>query len=439
MKNLPSIALVGRMNVGKSSLFNRLSTTVKSLTLDYEGVTRDFIKDEVTWSGVTFELIDTGGITLVKVTDPIQKKVQEKVEKILSETDLILFVVDGKAGLLKEDKEIAANLRKLNKPVILVINKSDAKQTDENMPEFYKLGFKNNIPVSASHGLGITDLLEVIIQHLPKKVTKEVVEEPAYKVVFLGKPNVGKSSLMNAILKEERSIVSEVAGTTREPIAQRVKFYQEDIELVDTAGIRRKRSVSGEIEPLMVKSSFQALKDSDIVVCLIDGTEAKLADQELKLAFYSFQEQHKALILLVNKEDLMTDLNKAELANNFDYYKHLIKKIPVMFISCKTGKNIGKVLTLINEVWKRHSQKFSDSELTNLLVSNLLKKPFFHETKSFVLYSAEQVKTAPITIILTVNQPQFFEESHVAFFENIMRDNYDLIGVPVKFLLRKKS
>ena len=439
MKNLPSVALVGRMNVGKSSLFNRLSTTVKSLTLDYEGVTRDFIKDEVQWKDINFELIDTGGITLEKVTDSIQKKVQEKVYKVLADIDLILFVLDGKIGLTKEDQEIAHNLRKLGKPVIIVVNKADSKQLDEHLPEFYTLGYKNVIPVSASHGLGINDLLEIIIENLPEKGSKEITSEPTAKVVFIGKPNVGKSSLMNAILNEERSIVSEIAGTTREPISERIKFYQEDIEITDTAGIRRKRSVSGEIEPLMVKSSFGALKDSDIVVVLIDGTEAKLADQELKLAFYAFQEQHKALILLINKEDIMTDLNKVELQTNFDFYKHLIKKIPVMYISCKTGKNVGKVLTLINKIWKKYSQKFDDAELTNLLVSNLLKRPFFHETKKFVLYAAEQVKTAPITIVLKVNHPEFFDESHVTFFENILRDNYDLVGVPIKFLLRKRN
>lgn len=439
MKNLPSVALIGRMNVGKSSLFNRLSTSVKSLTLDYEGVTRDFIKDEVQWKDINFELIDTGGITLEKVTDPIQKKVQEKVYKILDETDLMLFVLDGKIGLTKEDQEIASNLRKLGKPVIIVVNKSDSKLIDETLPEFYTLGYKNVIPVSASHGLGINDLLDTIIENLPKKVSKEIKAEPASKVVFIGKPNVGKSSLMNAILNEERSIVSEVAGTTREPISERIKFYQEDIEITDTAGIRRKRSVSGEIEPLMVKSSFGALKDSDIVVVLIDGTEAKLADQELKLAFYAFQEHHKALILLINKEDIMTDLNKAELENNFDFYKHLIKKVPVMYISCKSGKNVGKVLPLINKIWHKHSQKFDDAELTHLLIGQLLKRPFFHETKKFVLYAAEQIKSAPITIVLKVNHPEFFEESHVAFFENILRDNYDLVGVPIKFILRKRG
>ncbi len=438
MSKLSKVALVGRMNVGKSTLFNKLSTSVRSMALDYEGVTRDYLKDQVEWAGVFFQLYDTGGIENFKKSDDIiQQKVQQKVIALLKEVDVIIFMVDGTVGLVPHDRWIAQELHKLSKPVILVVNKIDNKATAENFHEFYALGFKNIIGISAEHRTGTNELLDKVVELLPKKSQDITIEKPGCKVVFLGKPNVGKSSLLNAILNQERAIVSEQAGTTREALSETIKFYQEDIQITDTPGIRRKRSVGGELEPLMVKSSFSALKDSDIVVLLMDGSEGEIVDQELKLAFYAFTEQYKALILLVNKEDLMTDKNRADLEFSLDYYKHLIhKKVPLMNISCKTGKNIGKILPLITEVYKRYSYQFNSEELRMLFATELQKKHLIRAKQRLKVYEVEQVRTAPITIAIKVNLPVFFEESQLAFLENIMRSNYDLVGVPIKFLIR---
>lgn len=435
---LSKVALVGRMNVGKSTLFNRLSTQVRSMALNYQGVTRDYLKDQVEWKGVFFQLFDTGGIENFKKTDDIiQQKVQQKVINLLKEVDVIIFIVDGTVGLLPHDRWIAQELHKISKPVLVAINKCDNKLIQEHGHEFYALGFKQVFQISAEHGTGINDLLDNVISLIPKKSQDiETDSDSKCKVVFLGKPNVGKSSLLNSILNEDRAIVSEQAGTTREALSETIKFYQEDIQITDTPGIRRKRSVSGELEPLMVKSSFAALKDSDIVVLLMDGSAGEIVDQELKLAFYAYTEQYKALILLVNKEDLMTDHNRTELNSSFEYYDKLIKKVPLLYISCKSGKNIGKILPLIDKVYKRYTQTFDGQELKTLFVKELHERPLFRAKQKLMVYEVEQIKTAPITIALKVNLPVFFEDSQKAYFENIMRAHYDLLGVPVKFVIR---
>ena len=438
MSNLKTVVIVGRMNVGKSTLFNRLSEEVKSLTLDYAGVTRDFIKDRVIWNGTTFELVDTGGISLRKTQDILLEKVRQTALAAVERADLVLFVVDGAIGLLPEDHEVSTLLHRHAKKTILVINKADSHEAQARFAEFFALNHKAMVPISAQHGTGINDLLDMIIELLPKQTSAVEEDKSLFKVVFLGKPNVGKSSLMNAILQEERSIVSEIPGTTREAVTERISFYKEHIDLTDTPGIRRKRSVSGELEPLMVKSSFQALKNTDIVVLLMDASEAKLADQELKLAFYGFTDHFKALILLLNKTDLVTEVNKQDLERNLDFYKHIIKKIPVLQISCKTGKNVGRVMSLINKVWGRYSQQLSDEEINRLFISSLQKKPLLHSGELLHVHKVRQLKTAPITIGMEVNEPDWFGPSQCAFFENLLRDEYDLVGVPIRFVVRKK-
>ncbi len=240
---LPQVVIVGRTNVGKSTLFNRLSENVKAIALDQEGVTRDFLSDTIAWQGRSFELVDTGGISLRKTQDPILSQSRAIALSMIESADIILFVVDGKCGLVNEDREISQLLHKHGKSVFLVINKVDVKDVADNMYGFEGLGFPKSCFISAAHGKNIIDLLELIIAHLPQPVMIDV-EEPAYKVMMLGKPNVGKSSLMNLLLQKERAIVSAEAGTTREALAERVKFYQEDIQLSDTPGVRRMRSVT---------------------------------------------------------------------------------------------------------------------------------------------------------------------------------------------------
>lgn len=434
-----SVVMVGRVNVGKSTLFNRLSVNVKSITLDFEGVTRDFVRDRIEWKGNSFDLFDSGGITIKKSKDPLIELVQEKVFGLIASGDLILFICDGKVGVTDTDRQISKYLHKQGKPVVLVINKIDSKQAQEHQYEFERLGHTLTIAVSGEHGTGIAELLDLIISTLPKKAKAHEVTKPTYKVMLLGKPNVGKSSLMNAIVQEDRVLVSEIPGTTREALSEQITFYKESILLTDTPGIRRKKAVSGELESLMVKSAFAALKESDIIMLLIDGSAHTLVDQELKLAFYAYAEQYKALVLLINKQDIMTERSKRDLEYSFDYYRHLIEKIPVLQISCKTGKNVGKVVPLVHEVWQRYSRKFDNAELNRLFISALQKKPLYHKTQKLLIYEVKQLHSAPPTIFMRVNEPLWFGESQLGFFENLMRSEYDMLGVPVKFVVKKSA
>lgn len=436
MLKLPKVIIVGRTNVGKSTLFNRLSEGVKSLVMNYEGVTRDFIKDTVCWQDICFSLIDSGGISLKKSQDPIAEKVRQLGLNLLKDADVIFFVTDGTAGLTNEDRDIATMLHKLNKKVIVAVNKIDTQRAQENLYEFNQLGIADIVSMSAQHGTGISDLLDALIAALPKMAQIKEKEEPTLSVVFIGKPNVGKSSLMNILLEQERVLVSEQAGTTREAITEPIKFYQETFSLTDTPGIRRKRKVDEPLEKLMVKTAFSAIGNADIVLLLIDGSEGRLSDQELKLAFYTF-EQGKALIILINKEDLIDEYNRKTIEEEFDYYRHLFKKIPHLFISCKSNKNIGKILPLINKVWERYNQTLSDEQLSTIFQDALHRTPLYKSGNLLRVKKVRQIGKAPITLLLKVNLPKWFGPSQLAFFENVMRSHLDLVGVPIIFVIKK--
>ncbi len=436
MKLDARVVIVGRMNVGKSSLFNRLSTSVRSMTFDFEGVTRDFITDTVCWKDHCFELIDTGGVSLKKSADAIGEKVRQQALELIDLANIILFVVDSVAGMTTEDREIAKLLHKKEKNVIVVANKIDVKGAAERFFEFDRLGFKLMLPVSCAHGTGVSDLLEHIIDLMA--VSNRAIEEekPEYKIVLLGKPNVGKSSLLNALIQQERAIVAAIPGTTREAISERVSFYQEDILVTDTPGIRRQRSVKEPLEGLMVKSALRAVKDADIVLLLIDASEGGLSDQELKLAFYVFNTLHKALIILYNKQDLITEEIKKQRTFETDVYKYFLKKIESMDISCKTGKNVGRIMPLVNKVWERSNQEFTPHDLTLLFQDALHRKPLYHKSELLKVFRVRQVKKAPISLLLIVNSPTWFKETQLGYFDNVLRDNFDLKSAPLVLMPR---
>lgn len=435
MKKQNNVVVVGRANVGKSTLFNRLSSGTKSLTMDFVGVTRDFLCEPVEWNGKSFDLIDTGGIQFKKSQDPLTEKVRLRAVEVLKKADVVLFVCDGTVGVLPEDRSIAKFVHKLGKPTILLINKIDVKATQENIKEFDKLGFKEVVEVSAQHGIGTGDLLNSILEHLPE-TTAEQEEQPGLRIALLGKPNVGKSSLMNKLLNEERSLVSDIPGTTREAIKDKITFYQEHIQVADTAGVRRKRSVDEGLEEMMVKSSFQAVRDADVVVLMLDASQAELSHQELKLAGFVF-ETGKALILVKNKHDLLTDVTKEQWEYDEKLYKYLLKKLETLTISCKTGHNVGKLLPLIMKVWERYQMHIPMSELSQLFKTALERTPLMRNRQKLKVYSAKETTSNPPTIRLNVNDPQWFGSSQLSFFENLMRKNYDLKGVPVKFFVKK--
>jgi GTP-binding protein len=440
MKKLNRVLIVGRTNIGKSTLFNRLSSTVKSLILDEEGVTRDYIKDVVNWRGKDFELVDSAGLSFKKSSDPIHEKMRMSALDLIDSAQLIAFVVDGVVGVLPEDYEISKAVHTSGKKAILLINKIDTARAQEQIHEFDRLGYKIVLPISAQHGTGVTELLDCIVEQL-QGVAGEAKEqaEPEFKVVLLGKPNVGKSSLMNALLQEERSLVTNIPGTTREAVREKVQFYKETIELIDTPGVRRSRSVEEQIEELMVKSSLRAVRDANIVLLLIDASQGTVSDQELKLTYYAFDNQKKAVIILFNKTDLVDEEIRARLDHSLEEHQHLMKKVETLTISAKNGKNVGKILSLVHEVWQRYSKQFTQQELVVLFKSALAKKPLYRAERSLHFFTARQIATGPITIVLEVAEPQFWQESQLRFFENVLRDYTDLRGVPVKFIPRKGS
>ncbi|MFH1461726.1 MAG: ribosome biogenesis GTPase Der [bacterium] len=439
IKKYPKVVIVGRTNVGKSTLFNRISKSTKSIVLEQEGVTRDYLSEIINWNNKTFDLIDTGGVSFKKEKDPILEEVRLKVLSLLDQAALILFVCDGKNGLTQEDQRVAKVIHKSKKPVFLILNKSDnQKALEENLPEFYSLGINEIIQISALHGKGIIDLLDKTAEQLDQPEEEFEKEKESYKIAIIGKPNVGKSSLTNLLTKEDRAIVSEVAGTTREAISNHT-FVSEDLVLItDTAGVRRKKNISENIEDLMVKSSLSAIRTSNMIIVLVDAKEQALADQELKLLFYAY-EQKKAVILIFNKTDLINEQERTYLEHNLDEYKFILKKIPIIWISCKDKKNISKINKQIEKLWQRLNQTFDDSEVDELIKTILIKKPLFHKKQPILIKQIKSVADSKVpTFIIKTNRPEWFEGTQIGFVENILRKKYDLLGCPIKFIIKKK-
>jgi len=300
----------------------------------------------------------------------------------------------------------------------------------ESGHEFYKLGFTHIIPISATHGTGIAEVLEKISEWVGVATLSEP-EAPLFRVAFLGRPNVGKSSLMNALLRRDRSIVSEVAGTTREELVDRFVFYQNPIELVDTPGVRRMRKISDPLEELMAKSSFRAVR-----ILVIDASAGTLTDQELKLLFYVF-EKNKSILLVFNKVDLITEEEKAQIVDQLSRYEFILKKVPQLWTSCITKKNVGKICTKLLEIWNRACTRFDIAELKDVVRSSWGKASVTNQDQELKIHSVRQIEGSVPSFVIYVNKPLMFKESHRSFIENILRKNFDLVGCSIRLELRK--
>jgi len=435
--SIPLVVLAGRVNVGKSTLFNRIAKTVRSLAFDQEGVTRDYLKDTVSWHGAAFTMVDTGGLDLKKSTDPIAQHVQQRVRQLVEQADVVVFVADASIGVTSYELELAKMLHRMGKSVIIAANKADIKVSLEHFEEFKRLGATAICPVSAEHNTGINELLDNIVALIPQVKIDKNEPEQTCRVTLLGKPNVGKSSLMNILVKEERSIVTDVPGTTREAITEPIRFYTQTIELTDTPGVRRSKTIKEDLEELMVKSSLSSVRTSDIVVLVVDAQEGRLTDQELKLAFYAFKEG-KALIIAINKSDLLEPALEDSWRYHKEEYDFFYKKIEMITISCTTKERVGKLLPLIDTVWKRYITTFDNHDITHLVKQALLHKPLYRKEQRIVVKGIKQTKQGPPTFTLAVNNPKFIEEREYAFFEGVMRKEYKLKSVPIVFKLIDK-
>lgn len=434
--DVPVVVLFGRTNVGKSTIFNRISNGARSLVFDRPHVTRDPIQDYVEWNDKTYQLVDTGGVPLEKNAGVIDQAVRKQIDEILKTASLIVFVCDGVEGMTGDDRKLAQMARSSGVKTLLVINKVDTQEKeDAARAEFAEFGFKDIFPVSAIHGRGFATLLEQISANVPA-LRKEIAQtEPEYRVAIIGKPNVGKSSLLNELTGFERSLVSNVPGTTREAVRSTVNLHQEPIELADTAGIRRQQAITDPLEHLMVKTSFKVLKDADLVVLVCDASEKRITDQELKLLFFAHRE-HKAIIMVINKVDLVDETDKEIFLHDLSRYEHLASKIPIIWTSCVTHKNIGKIREAIHALKQRCAQELDGVQINVAIKRHLEKIPFTYNGEEIRIYNVRPLKGTYPTLVVHTNHPEWVRPSHLAFFENTIRKQYDLLGCPVKFIIR---
>lgn len=437
-----SVAIVGRPNVGKSALFNRIARSSSSIVHRQSGVTRDRLYAECEWQGQEFTLIDTGGLD-PQSSDELVKAIAAQVEQAMDEADVLVFVVDARAGITPQDLEVAQILRKTQKPVLVAANKCDSPGQDQAALEFYSLGFPDVFPISAIHGLGIGDLLDRIVEEGHELVrTSETEEEESVegefegiKVAIVGKPNVGKSSLVNQILGQERMTVSPVPGTTVDSVDVRFNYQGKEIVLVDTAGLRRPARIDEKLEELAVGRALRSIKRSDVVLLLIDGTDRPSA-QERRIAGY-IRRNGKASILLVNKVDLglWNDMSQEEYENLVLYECRPIAYSNVFFISCLTGKGMNMILPEILWTYEEYHKRIETSVLNQALAEIM---DFYPPPRAGKIFYATQVEQAPPKIVFFVKDPSAIPESYIAYLEAEIRKRFGFRGVPINMEFRPR-
>ncbi len=429
-------AIVGRPNVGKSTIFNRMIGERKSIVEDTPGVTRDRIYGKVEWLTQEFRLIDTGGIQLAD--QPFQEEIRMQVEIAVDEADVIIFVVNGKEGITNDDEFIARMLQRSEKPVILAVNKVDNAEMQANIYEFYNLGIGDPIAISGVHGIGIGDILDEVLKSFPDKKVDDY--EGMTKFCLIGRPNVGKSSLVNALLKEERSIVSQIEGTTRDAIDTPFHHEDKDYVVIDTAGIRKRGKVYEAIEKYSVLRAMSAIERSDVVLVVLDG-ELGIREQDKHVAGYA-HEAGKGVILVYNKwdtvekdEQTMNQITK-KLRQEFIYLDYA----PVLFVSAKSGQRVNALLPLIDEVHDFSLLRIQTNILNEVIMdAQLMTPPPTHKGQRLKIYYASQVAVAPPTIVLFVNDPSLLHFSYQRYLENRLREAFGFTGTTLRIIARERK
>ena len=438
----PIVAIVGRPNVGKSTLFNKLSGKRLSIVDDMPGVTRDALFAKCDWNNKEFIIIDTGGFETKTKHDEILKAVNTKTKEYIDKADVILFVVNLKDGILAVDIELSNFLKRTKKPIILCINKCDSiGEPPLNYYDFFQLSQTKMFAISAIHGHGVGDLLDEIVKNFKdfeKESEKE--DESRIKVAILGKPNVGKSSLINAILKKEQLIVSNVAGTTRDSIDILIKFNNKEYIFIDTAGLRKKNKITEKIEKYSAIRSFFAIERADVCILLLDATNGAV-EQDLKIAGY-INKKGKSLIVAINKWDLIEkDENTAKnyekiLKKHFNFMKH----IPYIFISVKTKQRLNNIFPLIEDVNLQANKRLTTGMLNEILSYSVEKmQPPSMKGKKLKIYYITQVSCKPPTFAIFVNNKNLFHFSYKRYLENQIRKEYKFLGNPLKFIIKENK
>ena len=435
----PIVAMVGWPNVGKSTLFNKLAGKRISIVQDTPGVTRDRVYAESEWLNRKFTMIDTGGIE-PESSDIIVKQMRRQAQIAIEMADVIVFVVDGKEGLTAADQEVAQMLRKSKKPVVLVVNKIDRLALEENSYEFYNLGIGDPITISASQGLGLGDMLDEVVKYF-NDPSEDEEDDEYIRIAMIGKPNVGKSSLINRLLGEERVIVSNVPGTTRDSIDSYLETEDGKFILVDTAGLRRKSKVKEEIERYSVIRTYAAIEKADVAILVIDA-EQGITEQDEKIIGYA-HEMNKAIMVVVNKWDLIEKDDKT-LSN---YQKDLQQKLKFMpyakylFISALTGQRVHKILSTAKYCYDNYSKRVSTGLLNDVISKAvLMKEPPVVALKRLKIYYATQVATKPPKFVFFVNDPNLLHFSYGRYLENQLRESFDFdgTGIEIEYRARKE-
>jgi GTP-binding protein len=442
-KRLPVVVIVGRPNVGKSTLFNRLIRRRVAVVEDTPGITRDRLYAEAEWIGRKFQVVDTGGLVFGE-EDPLADQIRVQANIALEEADVVLFMTDGTAGVNPDDIDLANRLRPIEKPILLVVNKSDNPNRDELAFEFFRLGFGEIYPVSGLHGRGVADLMDVVVELLPEAVDTDEVEVEETKIAIVGRPNVGKSSLVNAFTGEQRMIVSDIAGTTRDAIDTEISYRGEKIRLIDTAGIRRRGKIQGSVEYYMVDRAQRAIERADCALVVIDGNEG-LTDGDKRIMKLA-HDAGKACVFAVNKWDVKEPPDgqprTASLLKK-DFLKIIRNEIPELhyataaFTSAKESAGLEPVLDEVLRAQEAYSFRASTWHLNRLIQEAVFSRPYTSKGKALKIYYATQVSTRPPTFVFFCNDPDLLHFSYQRYLLNKIREAFPLEGTPVR--IRAKS
>lgn len=436
--NKPVVAIVGKPNTGKSTLFNRFLQKRKSIVHDEEGVTRDRIYDTVSWSGSQFILIDTGGFIPDKIDD-INSAVKEHIFMAIEEADLIVFLVDVTQELTSTEREFAAHIRKINKAAILVVNKSDNELRETEVFLYYELGLGEPFPISALNGRRTGDLLDMILQKLPREFPENYEEEEILKLALVGRPNAGKSSLTNTLLGKEQAIVTDIPGTTRDSVDTRIKYYGEELTLIDTAGLRKKSRISDNVEFFSTVRSNRAIERSNVCILVIDATLGfQKQDATICQAIIAAR---KGLIIVLNKWDLIekeTNTMK-EYIEKITYKDKQLKNYPILFTSAKDNRRVFEILTTAKEVYKTFKEKVSTKDLNDIMLPIIQQTPPPANYGKYILIKyIAQIRSCPPLFAFYSNYPKFLTTEYKRFLENQLRKHFNFRGVPIGVSFRNK-
>jgi GTPase len=433
----PVVAIVGRPNVGKSTIFNRIVGERISIVEDVPGVTRDRIYSSAEWLNTEFNIIDTGGIEIGD--EPFLEQIRQQAEIAIDEADVILFITNGREGITAADEEVAKILYKSNKPVVLAVNKIDNPEMREQIFDFYSLGFGEPYPISGSHGIGLGDVLDAVVSHFPKKDVKEY-EDDVIKFCLIGRPNVGKSSLVNAILGEERVIVSDIAGTTRDAVDTPYTYNGQKYVIIDTAGMRKKGKIYESTEKYSVLRALRAIERSDVVLVVLNAEEG-IREQDKRIAGYA-HEAGRAIVIVVNKWDAIEKDEKTMRQFEQKIRDHFLflDYAPIVFLSAKTKKRLHTLLPMINMASENHALRIQSSVLNDVIMDAVAMNPTPTDNgRRLKIFYATQVAVKPPTFVIFVNDPELLHFSYERFLENRIRDAFGFEGTPIKIIARARK